>query len=210
MPGLLIVFEGLDGAGKTTQAKMLAEYLEKLGLDVELTAEPSKGYYGKMIRALSNRPSPEKEMELFAMDRADHIDSVVRPALDRGAIVISDRSLYSSLAYQAARGLDRSEILNVNQGHIIEPDMVFLMETTPESALKRIRKSRGHAETPFEEIENLKRVKQEYDNMDYPFFRRINAMGDVAHIHEEIVKIVETKLVHEGLVSPCEKEQPTR
>lgn len=105
--GLFISFEGVDGAGKTTQVNLLADYLRTLGREVVVTREPGGTALGTQIRAMLLTANPDEEISsrtealLFAADRAQHVSEVVRPALERGAIVITDRYLDSSLAYQS-------------------------------------------------------------------------------------------------------------
>src|ERR1700730_16197149 len=129
--GMLIVIEGIDGAGKSTLAKSLADILTTQGNTVLLTKEPGGSQLGKQLRTiLQNQPipiTPIAEYLLFAADRAQHIEQVVKPALERGAIVISDRMGDSSLAYQGyGRGIDKNNIRTVNQWAMqgLTPDLV--------------------------------------------------------------------------------------
>src|SRR4030042_6942583 len=112
---LFIVFEGIDGAGKSVQAKMLADHLQAVGIPLVLTAEPSEGPIGRYIRSLKVRPEPVEEERLFTEDRRHHVQNVIIPALRRGATVICDRYIYSSAAYQGARGMDPEKILAENR-----------------------------------------------------------------------------------------------
>ncbi len=144
-PGVFFVFEGGDGAGKTTQLERLARFLRTQGRDVVVTAEPGGTAAGMRIREALLDPdgpsiSPKTEALLYAADRAQHVEEVIRPALERGAIVLSDRFLDSSLAYQGlARGLGIHEVLQVNQWAVGEvmPDLVFLLDTDPGVGLRR-------------------------------------------------------------------------
>lgn len=120
MAGLFISFEGADGCGKTTQAKRLAEALRRRGLDVVATREPGGTPLGEKLRALlldtgSNGPVDEAEMLLMAAARAQHVQEVVLPALARGAVVVTDRFIDSSIAYQAGGlGLPEEDVRQVN------------------------------------------------------------------------------------------------
>jgi dTMP kinase len=144
-PGLLIAFEGGEGSGKTTQARLIAIWLRELGYDVETTFEPGATKIGMRLRALLLDTahaglSPEAEAFLYAADRAEHVASVIAPALDRGAIVITDRYVDSSLAYQGAgRNLPVEEIARLNQwatgGRI--PDLTVLLDMDPIAGLRR-------------------------------------------------------------------------
>src|SRR5215510_4380033 len=117
MAGRLIVLEGIDGAGTTTQAGKLVEALRREGRDAHLTREPSDGPIGRLLREiLSGKHAPVDATTmalLFAADRADHLQREVEPALKRGAVVVSDRWYHSSLAYQGSEE-DREWILTVN------------------------------------------------------------------------------------------------
>lgn len=117
--GFFIVLEGIDGSGKTTQARWLAEALRQKGYEVVLTREPSDGPLGRRLRrylaASPRRLSSELELAWFLADRRDHVETIIRPALEQGKVVISDRYYYSSAAYQGARGLDPEAILRLNE-----------------------------------------------------------------------------------------------
>lgn len=156
---MFIVLEGADGTGKSTHAKMLAEYLRNKGLDVVLTQEPTKGEIGKEIRAVlggKKEATPLELTKLFTEDRKEHVEKVIQPALDRGKIVISDRFYYSTVAYQSAQGVDKNKISEMNS-FVPEPDLVVLVEVTLDEADSRMR----HREKEvFEVTEFQKKVQQ--------------------------------------------------
>ncbi len=141
--GLFVVFEGGDGVGKSTQTRLLAEWLRSEGREVVVTFEPGEGPVGRQIRAIllsrqTQDLSPRAEALLFAADKAQHVHSVIRPALDRGAIVVSDRYVDSTLAYQGAgRTLDTDEIERINWWATgdLRPDLVVLLDLDPERGL---------------------------------------------------------------------------
>ncbi|MEV8513387.1 dTMP kinase [Dactylosporangium sp. NPDC051484] len=154
--GLFIVFEGGEGAGKSTQVAQLAEALRRIGRDVVVTHEPGATPIGKSIRRLVlDRPddgddvvTPRAEALLYAADRAHHVTSVVRPALARGAVVISDRYVDSSLAYQGAgRTLPVDEVSWLSKWATggLKPDLVVLLDLDPAAGLSRAGK-RGDAD----------------------------------------------------------------
>jgi dTMP kinase len=159
--GAFIVIEGLDGSGKTTQAKLLAANLKKSHHLAVYTAEPSQGKIGKFIR---NRILYEEarfptavEALLFAADRVEHINNEVLPAVERGQLVISDRYLYSSLAYQGSAGLSLDWIESINQ-QAMKPDLALYIDVKPEIVLNRLKRKKSVMET----LETQQRVREVY------------------------------------------------
>jgi dTMP kinase len=143
-PGLFVVFEGGEGAGKSTQVTRLAAALEEQGHEVVVTREPGATEIGAKIRALLLDPttsiSPRAEALLYAADRAQHVEALVRPALCRGAVVISDRYVDSSLAYQGAgRALAVDEVGDLSRWatHGLRPDVTVLLDIDPAVGLAR-------------------------------------------------------------------------
>ena len=140
---MFVTFEGLDGCGKTTQAELLADYLRESGADVVATREPGGTPLGERIREVlleGEAISGWAEAALFAAARAELVASVIRPALERGAHVVCDRYLDSSLAYQGiARGLGVDRVLDLNVPAIggLLPDRTFLLLVDPEEAAAR-------------------------------------------------------------------------
>jgi dTMP kinase len=143
-PGRLIAFEGVEGSGKSTQLELLRRLLEEAGRDVVVTREPGGTPAGERVRALLLDPAvelhPRAEALLFAAARAELVEAVIRPALERGAVVLCDRYLDSSLAYQGgARGLGRDPVEHVNRfatGGLL-PDLVVLLDLDPAAGLAR-------------------------------------------------------------------------
>jgi dTMP kinase len=188
---LFVVFEGIDGSGKSTQARMLAERLERDGFDVLLTSEPSDGPVGLAIRALKERLDPVKETSLFTEDRRDHVLRVILPALRVGRVVISDRYFYSSAAYQGARCMDPEAIIEENLAFAPLPDITFLLELPVETAIERIAHGRPQGFSNFEATENLKAVHAIYKSLQDSSIRRIEASQSVQEIHEQVMKIIQ-------------------
>ena len=176
-----IVFEGIDGAGKTTQIKLLAENLKKEGVDCYLTAEPTDMPSGKIIReALSGRlPVSCAEMaDMFVRDRMIHNkdeEKGIDPHLERGITVISDRYYYSSLAYQGAElGYDKVAALNLDNPEIRTPDICVFLDLTPDKSLERIGK---RADTPTEIYENYEYLEKTR-RMFFDVFERLERRGE--------------------------------
>lgn len=149
-PGLFITFEGGDGAGKTTQAELLEAWLGSAGHRVRRTREPGGTKTGKAIRELLLHTDvaidPRAEALLYAADRAQHVAEVVKPALERGDVVVQDRYIDSSLAYQGAgRILDMTEVRRISEWatHELWPDLTVLLDVTPEVGARR-RDGRGN------------------------------------------------------------------
>jgi len=156
--GLFISFEGIDGSGKSTQARLLAEHLRSTGREVVLTREPGGSPGAEEIRALVLQGDPERwsaetELLLFTAARRDHLERTIRPALARGATVICDRFADSTRMYQGlSRGDLRGAVDTLHAQMIgVEPDLTLLIDMDPEAALSRA-KARATAEERFEDF----------------------------------------------------------
>lgn len=158
---MFIAFEGIDGSGKSTQAKKFVEWARAQGREVVSSREPTDGPWGKKIREarFTARLSPQDELEAFINDRKEHVESLIKPALARGAIVVVDRYYYSTVAYQGARGLDPQALLARNRAFAPVPDCVVLVDLDPKLALERIQ-SRGEGTDLFENLAALTKVRQ--------------------------------------------------
>lgn len=158
MGGVFISFEGIDGSGKSTQARLLAEALRVEGRQVTLTREPGGSPGAEEIRRLvlegdPDRWSPETEILLFTAARRDHLEKTIRPALARGEVVITDRFADSTRIYQ---GVSRGDLMQVvDQLHTlmigVEPDLTFLIDIDPAIGLSRAQARAGH-EMRFEDM----------------------------------------------------------
>jgi dTMP kinase len=166
-PGRLIAFEGVEGAGKSTQLELLRRQLEGRGREVVVTREPGGTPVGERVRALLLDPEveihPRAEALLFAAARAELVERVIRPALERGAVVLCDRYLDSSLAYQGgARGLGRGPVEEVNRlatGGLL-PDLVVLLDLDPADGLRRRQGDRDRIEA--QDLEFHRRVREAF------------------------------------------------
>ncbi|MBO8175400.1 MAG: dTMP kinase [Thermococcus sp.] len=205
--GIFIVLEGIDGAGKSTQARLLAKWFEKRGYNVVLTKEPTDTAFGKLIRRLvltggregiidGAKISHEAEALLFAADRAEHVKKLIEPSLKAGKVVISDRYFYSSLAYQWARGLDLEWLINLNK-FAIRPDLVILLDLPVKESMKRINGRQLKSE--FDRIAELqKKVRENYLKLVemFPEIKIVNALAPIEDIHNDIVALVEHEILN--------------
>ena len=159
--GLFICIEGLDGSGKTTHAHRIVRNLQKKGFDAVYTTEPSRGELGKFIRTsvLQGKKRVPRVVEalLFAVDRVEHLEKMVKPALEEGKIVISDRCMYSSFAYQGAAELDLEWIEEINR-MALPPDLAIYIDVPPEVVVERIRRKKS----VMERLETQRKVKEVY------------------------------------------------
>ncbi len=159
----LIVLEGIDGAGTTTQTERLAASLEQDGHRVHVTREPSDGPVGRLLREMlagEHAPLDATLMALlFAADRADHLQREVEPALAAGAVVVSDRWYHSSLAYQGTEQ-DREWIREINK-NARAPELTLFLEVDPEVAARR-RAAVGRDEEIYDRIEDQRRIAAGY------------------------------------------------
>ncbi len=159
--GVFICIEGVDGCGKTTQAKILVRNLRRRGFDAVYTTEPSAGKVGTLIKrfvlARQRRVSTALEALLFAADRVDHVQGVVKPLMKWGKVVVCDRYVYSSLAYQGAAGLDLEWIDCINQ-FALKPDLALFLDVAPERVVGRLKRKKSVMET----MRNLKKVREVY------------------------------------------------
>ncbi len=170
LPGKLIVLEGLDGAGTTSQSQYLVEWFQSRQMPVYRTAEPSQGEIGQFIRTFlkgqSKTPPKESMALLFAADRHDHLENEVLPQLRRGTHVVCDRYLLSSLAYQQASGVPQAFILSANEG-VYSPDLMIFLDVPTEVAAQR-RKLRNSARELYEAEAFLEKVASLYrSGIDY-------------------------------------------
>ncbi len=154
--GILIAVEGIDGAGKTTQVHLLADALRAEGHDVVTSKEPTDGPWGRKIResASRGRLPLHEELEAFVEDRRQHVATLIRPSLEAGKVVILDRYFYSTIAYQGARGADLDELETQMKALAPEPDIVFVLDLDPETAVRRVT-VRDSAPNSFERQEAL-------------------------------------------------------
>ncbi|MFQ6087874.1 MAG: dTMP kinase [Candidatus Methanofastidiosia archaeon] len=199
--GIFIAFEGIDGSGLTTQANLLKSWFLERDLRVHLTKEPSYGPIGTIIRmVLEGRLkdlSSETVALLFAADRLDHLHCEIEPHLDAGFCVITDRYLFSTLAYQSLN-LELSWLKEINFKARI-PDLTIFLDVPVKTCLLRMKKSR-HFKELFESKEKLKRIRSNYlkilDDLreDSVLIERIDGLREIEKIHREILSKVKKLL----------------
>ena len=201
MKGTFISFEGIEGTGKSTQAKLLYNYLREKGADVILTEEPGGTQISVKIREVllsveHKEMSPLTELLLYNASRAQHIQEVITPALDRGAIVITDRFTDSTLAYQGyGRGLDLQLIDSIDliATGSLRPDITLLLDLDVQTGLKR---NRGINKTDRLELEDVpfhERVRNGYHMLSAKEpgrIKLIHSSKSIEEMHREIIRII--------------------
>lgn len=190
--GSLIVFEGIDGTGKSTQIDLLARYLRARGLEVETDFEPTRGPWGMKVReaALSGeRLSVEDEIECLLQDRREHVRGFIEPALAAGKWVLLDRYYLSMMAYQGASGANVEQLREMNEEFATIPDVAFWLDIPVEQALQRMN-ARGNGHDAFEREDFLSAVAGVYSGMEMPWLHRIEADGSVTDVQQRIREVI--------------------
>lgn len=198
MQGLFITFEGPDGCGKTTQMKLLAEYFKKKGKEVVLTREPGGKGLGEKVREIllnyDGEVSDRCESFLFLADRAQNIDIIVNPAVKEGKIVLCDRHIDSTVAYQGyGRGLniDRINMLNNLATNGKKPDLTLVFDVDVETSMKRVGKEKDRMESAGIDFHN--RVRKGYLELARQEPKRIkvlDATKSIEEIHKDVINIL--------------------
>ena len=221
MNGLFITFEGLEGAGKSTQAKVLADKLTEAGYPVTLVREPGGTTVGEAIRGILADPqyddmSPLAEVFLFAASRTQLVQQVIRPKLGEGTIVICDRFSDATMAYQGrGRGVHPTQLREISDicSWGVNPDLTFLLDIEPAHGLNRVRTRSVETLTKLDRFENLdlgffERVREGYLAIaqEEPFrFRVLDAAGEVdslsGRIFDLAMDMVKKKIPDPGRLS---------
>lgn len=203
-PGKFIVFEGIDGAGKTTQGGLLLDFLQhneqktRLGHQgVHLTQEPTANLIGGIIRSQLThdwKSGPECLQLLFAADRMYHLGKEILPCLQQGMIVIGDRYLYSSVAFGTVHGCTEQWLFQINE-NALKPDIIFLLDVSPEVCIQRITAERYEVAL-FEKKDLLEKVRANYLALarSHPNFHIINGDQPRERVQNDIQAILAKNL----------------
>lgn len=205
--GILIAFEGIDGAGKTTQALQLRAFLLHNGYDAIYLKEPTNSYYGQKIRFLAingRHHHPDLEHDLFLKDRLEDVTKNIAPALENKKIVIMDRYYFSNMCYQGALGLNVESIQKDNEIFSPKPDLVILLDISPRVGISRITTLRGEKTNHFEQEDYLNQVKKIFEKLDEPYIQRIPAVGPIEEVEELVqnaaMSILRRYVLNEGRI----------
>jgi dTMP kinase len=195
--GKFIVFDSLDGAGNSTQVKLLADYLNKIGKRTHITKEPTSGLIGGLIKSQLTHDWKSSQIclqLLFSADRAYHLEKEVVPLLKKGINVISDRYFFSTMAYGNLEINDLDWLIEINKKFIL-PDLTFFLKVSPKICIERIKKDRFEI-TLFEKEKVLEKVWQNYEILAKKFQNifLIDGERSVKEISKEIQKITLKKL----------------
>lgn len=188
--GKLIVFEGIDGSGKSTQIQLLAENLKKRGIDVVTSFEPTRGPWGMRVRnaAQGERLELEDEINCLLEDRREHVHQLIEPSLTAGKWVLLDRYYPSMMAYQGASGANVENIRLLNEEFATIPDLALWLDIPLEQSIRRIGE-RGPTDA-FENIDLLRACREVYASMDIPWFQRVDGSKTAPEIALQILSLV--------------------
>ncbi len=194
--GCLVVFEGIDGTGKSTQIQLLAQYLRERGHEVITDFEPTRGPWGMKVREAAmagDRLDIEEEINCLLQDRREHVRDVIEPALARGAWVLLDRYYLSMMAYQGASGVSVEDIREWNEEFATVPDIAFWLDIPLEEAVERMR-VRGNVADAFEHEPFLQACMNIYSAMEMPWLHRVEADGSIEEVQARVRALVREEL----------------
>jgi dTMP kinase len=185
----------LTGWGKVRRSARFERPAEGAGKELVCSREPTAGPWGRRLResATLGRLAPEEELELFIRDRRQHVEELLAPALDRGAVVLLDRYYLSTAAYQGARGADPEAVLARNEAFAPVPDLVLLLDCDPLVSLERVRR-RGGVVDEFEKLEELQAVRSIFLSLRRPFIRLVDANRPTEVVGAECAEAVRALL----------------
>ena len=191
--GVLIVLDGIDGTGKTTQAKRILASLLKKGVDAVYFREPSDSKFGLAIKRKAVIPdslTPAMELDLFQKDRRENVEKNLKPALRKKKVIVLDRYYFSTIAYQGARGFDPEMIQRQNESFAVIPDVVVILDIDPKKGLDRIAIGREKMDEHFEREDYLIKVREIFRSFEGENIHHLDASRSEKDIYEDIEKIV--------------------
>jgi dTMP kinase len=189
--GVLIVFEGIDGSGKSTQAEILSKKLIERGYPAVSYREPSDSKWGQEIKRkaqFADSLTPQEELGLFQRDREANVKYNLGPSIERKEVILLDRYYFSTIAYQGAKGIDPEMIKQKNEAFAVKPDLVFIFDIEAHQGLERIE-DRGKKDMLFEREEYLVKVRQIFQSFRGDHIYHIDATQPIEHIAEYIEKV---------------------
>ncbi len=199
---MLVAIEGIDGAGKTTQAKMLVKWLRKIGVNAYYTSEPTNGILGKLIKKLIRKKDSDHRIDalLFAADRIEHYYGYIEPRLGKGGVVVADRYVYSSIAYQGALTGDADWVRTINKWIPMAGVAIFI-DVSPEVGLTRLKRRKLSKRTKYERLEMLRKIREEYLKLCRDgLMLVVDGERSVLEVQENIRKITTDALVRSGKI----------
>jgi len=191
VPGALIVIEGIDGAGKSTQVKALIRRLRSRGRPAVYFREPSRSKWGRELKRKAKQAgslTPEQELDLFLKDRRENVAKNLKPAMAAGKVVVLDRYYFSTIAYQGAKGLDRNRIKRLNEAFAPKPDLVFILDLGAGEGLARIS-GRRKKDVLFERESYLVKVRRIFRSFKGRRFVHIDARQGRGEIARRIFEL---------------------
>ena len=193
---LFILFEGIDGSGKSTQSNLLFRYFESIGLPAVKLFEPTDGEWGRKIREMlrgEDMPPADELLNLFIKDREEDAEKNILPALNGKKIIIMDRYYYSNAAYQGAAGISPEKIIAKNrEKDFPEPDRVYFIDIPPAIAVMRVTNRSEAEKDVFEKESFLEKVRDIYLELADDKFLVINGTGDIEEIFKIIINDIES------------------
>ena len=204
--GILVALEGIDGTGKSTQARRLAALLNEQGYAVTLLREPTVSPWGRRIRDATTAGygmlAPSQELELFLQDRRYDVAAHIQPALAARQLVLMDRYYFSTIAYQGALGIDPEHIRRLNEAFAPVPDLVLLLRVPPAQALERIRQARGQTDDVFEREDHLTKVDNVYRTLMGPHVHSVDAGQPIEVVTAAMQQKIQETLSAHHLTAP--------
>jgi dTMP kinase len=190
----LIVFEGIDGSGKTSLSRLFIKYLTQKNIPAVWLREPTASALGDKIRCLAQgkeQISPQQELDYFIQDRRWDVENNILPALQAKKTVVLDRYFYSNACYQGARGLDMNAIIDLNLTFAPQPDLTFIIDVDVDCALARISNSRPGLAELFEKKDFLLKVRANYLKLAGPRLAHIDGNRDLYTVLADIIACFE-------------------